>query len=63
MIEEKALSGPLEARYAGWSKPEAKAMLSGSLESIAAMVEAKDINPKPVSGKQELLENIVNRYV
>jgi xylose isomerase len=64
MIEDKALSGPLAARYAGWDKAENKAMLSGgSLESIAERVLAEDINPQPKSGKQELLENIVNRYV
>jgi xylose isomerase len=65
MIEDKALSAPLEARYAGWSSAEAQAMLLGkeSLETITERVLAKDINPQPKSGKQELLENIVNRYV
>jgi len=65
MIEDKALSGPLDARYAGWEQASIKKMLDGSetLESIAKMVEDKDINPQPVSGRQELLENIVNRYV
>ena len=32
-------------------------------EAIAARVEAKGINPQPKSGQQELLENVVNRYV
>jgi xylose isomerase len=65
MIEDKALSGPLEARYAGWNSPEAQAMLSGerSLEEIAERVVREHIEPQPRSGKQELLENIVNRYV
>jgi xylose isomerase len=65
MVEDKALSGPLEARYAGWNSAEAQAMLSGkeTLESIAERVVSKNINPEPKSGKQELLENIVNRYV
>jgi xylose isomerase len=65
MIEDKALSGPLAERYAGWNGAEGKAMLAGkrSLEEIAARVEKKDIDPKPRSGRQELLENIVNRYV
>jgi xylose isomerase len=34
-----------------------------SLEQIASEVEAKDINPQPRSGRQEYLENVVNRYV
>lgn len=64
MVEDKALSAPLEARYAGWNTQSAKDMLaSGTLESIAARVEKENINPQPVSGKQELLENVVNRYV
>ncbi len=65
MIEDKALSKPLEDRYAGWKVPEAAKMLEGgfSLEEIAGWVESQNINPQPKSGKQELLENIVNRYV
>ncbi len=65
MVEEKALSAPLASRYAGWETAAAQSMLTGkeSLESIAARVEGDDINPQPKSGKQELLENIVNRYV
>ena len=65
MIEDKALSGPLEERYAGWKSAEGKAMLSGkrSLEEIAERVVKKKIEPQPKSGRQEYLENIVNRYV
>ncbi len=65
MIEDKALSGPLEERYAGWSEAEAKKVLSGgyTLDEIAHHVEKRDINPEPKSGRQEYLENIVNRYV
>ncbi|MUZ63860.1 xylose isomerase [Agrobacterium vitis] len=64
MVEDKALSAPLANRYAGWNSDGAKAMLaSGTLESIAARVEGENINPQPVSGQQELLENVVNRYV
>ncbi|MCO6184940.1 xylose isomerase [Rhizobium sp. L1K21] len=65
MLEDKALLAPLETRYAGWDEPEAKKMLEGgyTLEEIEARVLKEDINPEPRSGKQELLENIVNRYV
>ncbi|MCF1482479.1 MULTISPECIES: xylose isomerase [Rhizobium/Agrobacterium group] len=64
MVEDKALSAPLANRYAGWNSDGAKAMLAGgTLESIAARVEGENINPQPVSGQQELLENVVNRYV
>jgi xylose isomerase len=65
MIEDKALSGPLGERYAGWKSAEAQAMLSGqrTLEQIAARVVDERIEPEPRSGRQEFLENIVNRYV
>ncbi len=65
MIEDKALSAPLDARYAGWQQPQAQAMLQGkqSLEDIAAYVRDSGIEPQQVSGRQEYLENIVNCYV
>lgn len=65
MIEDKALSDPLEARYAGWTSAEARKVLSGgtSLEDLATKVVADGIEPEPRSGRQEYLENIVNRYV
>jgi len=65
MIEDKALSGPLEERYAGWRSAEAEAMLSGrrTLEEIARRVVEKNIEPQPKSGRQEFLESVVNRYV
>ena len=65
MIEDRALEAPLEERYAGWSKAEAQAMLSGqsSLEEIAARALRDELDPQPRSGRQELLEAIVNRYV
>jgi xylose isomerase len=65
MIEDGALSTPLKDRYAGWEQEGAQNMLSGkqSLEDIAAWVEQSQLNPSPKSGRQEMLENIVNRYV
>lgn len=65
MIGDRALGDPLEERYAGWKSPEAQAMLSGrrTLEEIASRVVADRIEPQPKSGRQEYLENIVNRYV
>lgn len=63
MIEDGALSGPLADRYAKWDAPDAAAMLSDmSLEDISARALAAP-EPQPKSGRQEMLENIVNRYV
>jgi xylose isomerase len=65
MVEDKALSSPLAERYAGWDKPQAKSMLDGSmtLEAIEKRVIDEKIDPQPRSGRQEYLENLVNRYV
>ncbi|MBP1849017.1 xylose isomerase [Rhizobium halophytocola] len=65
MVEDGALQKPLDERYAGWNVPEAQKMLRGeySLSEIAEKVERDNINPEPKSGRQEYLENVVNRYV
>lgn len=65
LIEDGKYDAHLAQRYAGWNVPEAMAMLApgASLEAIAARVTANDIDPKPRSGGQEFLENLVNRYV
>jgi xylose isomerase len=38
-------------------------MLGSDLAAIAARVEAEGIEPQPRSGRQEKLENWVNRFV
>ncbi|MGK0227969.1 MAG: xylose isomerase, partial [Gammaproteobacteria bacterium] len=65
MIEDGALSTPLTERYAGWEDKTAIQMLDGTLglDDIAAHVLQNEVNPTPRSGRQEKLENIVNRYV
>jgi xylose isomerase len=65
MIEDGALKKPLDARYEKWDSPEYQKMLRGEykLDDIAGWVEKQGINPEPVSGRQEHLENVVNRYV
>jgi len=65
MLDDKALSAPLDARYAGWESDLASKMMGGKMDfdAIAQHVLDNDINPEPRSGQQEKLENIVNRYV
>ncbi len=62
MLEDDALEAPRRARYAGWETSDYLAA-GQTLDGIAARAEAADLNPQPVSGAQEKLENIVNRYV
>jgi xylose isomerase len=65
MVEDKTLSGFVDERYAGWNGEEGRKLLAGDvpLDEIAKLVENRDVNPKPRSGRQEYLENVVNRYV
>ena len=52
-------------RYAGWASDEGQAIMRGerSLEDLRSVVAARDLDPAPVSGAQEALETVVNRYV
>nr|WP_321482120.1 xylose isomerase [uncultured Cohaesibacter sp.] len=64
MLEDGGLESALKERYADWDKDVNKDMLAnGTLESISERVLKNDINPEPRSGKQEKLENLVNRFV
>ena len=65
MIEDGKLDGFVTDRYAGWNEKPASDMLNGntSLDQIAARVDKDDINPDAKSGRQEYLENLINRYV
>jgi xylose isomerase len=63
LIEDGKYDAFLAERYAGWAKPEAQAMLApgATLEGIAQRVAEQSIDPKPRSGRQEWLENLLNR--
>ncbi|MBP2309567.1 xylose isomerase [Azospirillum melinis] len=65
MLEDGALTKPLAERYAGWDGAEGQAILSGKrdLATLAERALTSGLNPQPRSGRQEYLENIVNRYV
>ncbi|WP_158816396.1 xylose isomerase [Methylocapsa sp. S129] len=65
LIEEGSYDRFLVERYSGWDAPAAKAMLAGpsSLEEIASRVARDGVDPKPKSGRQEFLENLLNRFV
>ena len=63
MLEDGSLEAMRAARYAGWDSAEGKALLESDFASIAAGLAAQPIDPQPRSGRQEILENIVNRFV
>lgn len=63
MLEDGTLEAMRNERYAGWDTTDGKALLASDFASIADKVIADEIDPQPRSGRQEILENIVNRFV
>lgn len=63
MIDDGGLEQALTERYSGWDSADNQAMLTMGLDDIEARVRRDNINPKPRSGRQEILENYVNRFV
>ena len=63
MLEDGGLENALADRYAGWDTSSAKAMLDSDFDSIFATVMSGEVAPQPRSGRQEILENYVNRFV
>ena len=63
LIQDGSLGELLEQRYAGWDGALGRAILAGEhdLDSLAALVAARSLDPQPRSGRQEMLENLVNR--
>lgn len=61
MLEDGTLEAKRDARYAGWDKGEIGK--DATLESLTDRVISQNINPEPRSGKQEVLENLVNRFL
>jgi xylose isomerase len=63
LIEAGDLERLRDERYAGWETSLGREILGGqrSLEQLAEQVEKAGLDPRPTSGRQELLENLVNR--
>ncbi len=64
MIEDGRLADAVTSRYAAWDGALGRAILAGerSLGDLADHVANRGIEPQPVSGQQEMLENLVSRY-
>ena len=64
ILEKGEIAKLKTERYAGWENSDlGKTMLSegASLESIANKAVESGVNPSHTSGRQEMLENLVNR--
>jgi xylose isomerase len=64
IIEEGTLDRFVVDRYAGWASDFGRAIMTGEFDLAQAADHAVRVNsdPKPQSGRQEYLENLVNRH-
>ncbi|WP_114963864.1 xylose isomerase [Tritonibacter mobilis] len=63
MQEDGTLEAMRAERYADWDSGYGKALLTSDFATIAEQVVSCGTTPQPRSGRQEILENIVNRFV
>ncbi|MBB5685350.1 xylose isomerase [Sphingobium boeckii] len=64
IIEDGRLDAFVADRYAGWNGPVGQSVAgpAATLESAADYAIAKAFTPKARSGRQEMLENLINRF-
>ena len=65
MLQEATLENQVKDRYQAWSQPFGQDLLKGemTLSQVADYVATHNLDPSPVSGRQEMLENLVNSYI
>jgi len=65
MTEDDALGAFRAERYAGWEGPLGRDILAAgtTLGALADRAAAEAFEPQPRSGRQEMLENVVQRHV
>jgi xylose isomerase len=63
IIKDGRLQAFVDERYAGWKSDFGKQALSElSLEQLADHALQSNADPRPASGRQEYLENLINRF-
>ena len=63
LIEDGRVDAIRAERYAGWDGDFGRQVASLDLAGIADLAEQMAIDPRPRSGRQERIENLVNRFV
>jgi len=65
LLDDGTLARTRSERYAAWDGPAGQAILDpgATLAALADEAESADRRPQPVSGRQERLENAVNRVL
>jgi xylose isomerase len=64
MVNDGRLKSAVDSRYAGWDTPAGQDILQGrrTLGDLAEQVLIANTDVAPVSGRQEVFENLVNRF-
>jgi xylose isomerase len=64
MLADGRLEQAVRERYRDWQGEFGQQLLAGTLtlEAVAARTLERDLDPEPRSGRQECLENLLNRY-
>ncbi|MCW2370010.1 xylose isomerase [Sphingobium sp. B11D3D] len=63
IIEDGRIDALRNQRYAGWDGPLGKELAALDLAGIADLAVTRALDPKPASGRQERIENLVNRFI
>ena len=65
LLADNTLEGARDERYAGWASGAGADLLAGNktLAEVADAAVATDLEPTPVSGRQEVLENEINKAI
>jgi len=65
MLQDGQLDRHVDARYAGWATAFGQEVLGGkmTLDAVADRVLQRNVDTPPQSGRQEYLENLLNRYL
>ncbi len=65
LIEDGELEAARAGRYAGWQGELGASIMAGDadLRTLESRVSSGELDPSPVSGRQEDLENLVNRTI
>ena len=63
IIEDGRIDALRSRRYSGWESSFGQKVGALDLAGIADLAEGQQLDPKPVSGRQERIENIINRFI
>jgi xylose isomerase len=65
ILENDFIADKLSQRYEGWGQHFGQSILNGqhNLESLASHTVSNSLQPKHVSGQQEMMENRINRIL